>query len=100
MLEKANLSGLKINLFEVFCVTRTASFEIRANLPNSSSTQNAFFLHKECNQNPQHVPKVPFNKDLNRNTPSRAELGGVFCVRGDAFKSYDVSGSFFSSFCS
>ena len=61
-----------------------------ANLPNSSSTQNAFFLHKECNQNPQHVPKVPFNKDLNRNTPSRAELGGVFCVRGDAFKSYDV----------
>ena len=91
MLEKANLSGLKINLFEVFCVTRTASFEIRANLPNSSSTQNAFFLHKECNQNPQHVPKVPFNKDLNRNTPSRAELGGVFCVRGDAFKSYDVT---------
>ena len=62
----------------------------RATLPNLSSDPNTFFRHKESNQNQQHVPKVPFNKDLNRNTPSRAQLGGVFCIRGDAFKSYDV----------
>ena len=43
-----------------------------------------------------------FNKSLklvrpltNRNTPPRAVLDGVFCVWGDAFKDYDVRGSFF-----
>jgi len=60
---------------------------------NSGSTQNAFNRHKECNQNRQRVLKVPFNKDLNRNTPPRAVLSGVFCVCADAFKSYDVTKS-------
>jgi hypothetical protein len=91
MHQKANLSGIKINLSEVFCVNEMIFFEKCYLQLNPSSAPNAFFRHKECNQNPQHVPKVPFNKDLNRNTPSRAVLGGVFCVRGDAFNSYDVS---------
>ena len=56
-----------------------------------SSDQNRFNRHKECNQHQQLVPKVPFNKSLNRNTPPRAVLDGVFCVRGDAFKDYDVT---------
>jgi hypothetical protein len=63
-----------------------------ASLPNPSSAKKTFIRHKECNQHPHHVPKVLFNKDLNRNTPSRVQLGGVFCVRGVAFKSYDVMG--------
>jgi hypothetical protein len=57
---------------------------------NPSSTNNTLIRHKEWNEQQHRVPKVPFNKDLNRNTPSRAVLGGVFCVRGVAFKAYDV----------
>jgi len=49
--------------------------------------------HKEWNEQQHRVPKVPFNKDLNRNTPSRAVLDGVLRVWGDAFKSYDVTKS-------
>jgi hypothetical protein len=62
---------------------------------NPRSAKKTFNRHKECNEHPHSVPKVPFNKDLNRNTPPRAVLGGVFCVRGVAFKSYDVRGWFF-----
>ena len=71
--------------------------------PNQVPTKKHSICHKEQNQHQQHVPKVPpaacrFNKSLklvrpltNRNTPPRAALDGVFCVRGDAFKDYDVS---------
>jgi hypothetical protein len=38
---------------------------------------------------------VAKSTQLNRNTPSRVQLGGVFCVRGVAFKSYDVMGSIY-----